>query len=58
MTASSSVGPTKKRTREEQNDFAIAGMRNPAMAVSRLHQVQKVGEQIDKAWRSFVTDFP
>ena len=58
VTASSSVGPTKKRTREEQNDFAIGSMRNPAMSVARLHQVKKVGEQIDQAWRSFVTDFP
>ena len=58
VTASSSVGPTKKRTREELNDFAIGGMRNPAMSVARLHQVKKVGEQIDQAWRSFVTDFP
>lgn len=55
---SSSAGPSKCQRKEEQNDFSIGGMRNPATAVARLHQVKKVGEQISAAWLDFVKDFP
>ena len=55
---SSSAGPSKRQRKEEQNDFAIGGMRNPAVAVARLHQVRKVGEQISAAWLDFVKDHP
>eukprot|EP00435_Cladocopium_sp_Y103_P022173 s2755_g5.t1 len=55
---SSSAGPSKKLTREEENDFAIGGMRNPAISVSRLHQVANVGRQIHEAWLDFVTEHP
>ena len=48
---SSSTGPSKKRIREDQNDHAIGGMRNPGIAVARLHQVQRVGQQISDTWR-------
>lgn len=33
-------------------------MRNPAVAVARLHQVRKVRGQISAAWLDFVTDHP
>ena len=55
---SSSAGPSKKQRREEQNDFAIGGMRSPAVSVSKLHQVRQVGEMIHTAWMEFVTDNP
>ena len=55
---SSSTGPSKKRIREDQNDHAIGGMRNPAIAVARLHQVQRVGQQISDAWAVFAGDHP
>ena len=55
---SSSVGPSKRQRREEQNDFAIGGMRSPAVSVSRLFQVRKTGETISSAWLEFVRDHP
>ena len=39
---SSSARPSKKQRREEMNEFSIGGMRNPAAAVSRLHQVRQI----------------
>ena len=55
---SSSAGPSKKQRREEANEFAVGGMRNPAAAVSRLHQVRQTGEQIHQAWLAFVSEYP
>jgi hypothetical protein len=51
---SSSTRASKRQRREEMNDFAMGGMRNPAAAVSRLHQVRQVGEMIHAAWMDFV----
>lgn len=55
---SSSTGQSKKQRREEQNEFSIGGMRNPAAAVARLHQVKKIGSQIHMAWMDFIKDHP
>eukprot|EP00435_Cladocopium_sp_Y103_P011877 s4293_g3.t1 len=55
---SSSAFPSRKRIREEENDFAIGGMRNPAVSVSKLHQVEAVGKQIHEAWLEFVRENP
>ena len=55
---SSSTGPSNKRMREDQNEFAVGGRRNPSVAVARLHQVRRVGQQISDAWQSFAGDFP
>ena len=55
---SSTLGSSKRQKREEQNDFFIGGMRNPSVAVSRLHQVRKTGEMISAAWKDFVKDHP
>eukprot|EP00435_Cladocopium_sp_Y103_P073963 s637_g46.t1 len=55
---SSSAGPSKRKVREDQNEFAIGGMRNPAVAVSRLHQVRRVGDQIQQAWMAFAHNNP
>eukprot|EP00435_Cladocopium_sp_Y103_P072540 s106_g40.t1 len=55
---SSSAGPSKKQRREEQNDYAIGGMRNPAVAVARLHQVRRTGEMIHEAWLEFLRKYP
>lgn len=56
--AASSTRPTKKQSKEEQNEFAIGGIRNPAIAASRLPQVRRVGMEINRAWKDFVTENP
>lgn len=55
---SSSAGPSRKEVRETENTFAIGGMRNPAVSVSRLAQVKRVGEQIHAAWLNFAAEHP
>ena len=55
---SSSTGPSKKQVRETENEFFVGGMRNPAVAVSRLSQVRRVGEQIHAAWLNFIAQQP
>ena len=55
---SSSAGPSKKQPREEQNEYALGGMRNPAVAVSKLHQVRQVGKEIHAAWLNFANEHP
>ena len=49
---------SKKSMKEEHNEMAIGGMRNPAMAVSRLSLVREVGMKIRAAWQKFVGKFP
>ena len=48
---------SKKSLKEEHNDMAIGGMRNPAVAVSRLAMVRDVGMKIRAAWQIFVGEF-
>ena len=55
---SSSAGPSKKQVREAENSFAIGGMRNPEVSVSRLAQVRRVGEQTHAAWLNFASEHP
>ena len=52
------AGQSHKETREEQNDLAVGGMRNPAMAVARLSLVRDVGMTIRAAWQKFIGKFP
>ena len=43
--------PASKDIRDRENDFAIGGMRNPAAAMTRLHQVRE-------EWEKFVNRYP
>ena len=42
--------PSKAQKKEEQNQFYLGGMRNPGIAVSKLHMVREVGKDIRRLW--------
>ena len=50
---SSSRKPPNKEIKEQLNEEAIGGMRNPSRAVSRLHMTREVGEQLRRAWNAY-----
>ena len=56
------AGPDVKRSkrsiRDEENDLALGGMRNPWAAVKRLSKVAEVGRDIARLWRHFVQRWP
>ena len=47
---------SKKEEREFENKWAIGGMRNPDMSVSRLFLVKQVGQQMRDAWERFQSE--
>ena len=49
---------SKKQRKEKENDFFLGGMRNPDIAVSKLHMVTSVGMDISRAWNRFIQDNP
>ena len=49
---------TKKELRQDENETAIGGMRNPDIAVERLHLVREVGLKMRCAWEEFATRKP
>ena len=49
---------SKRSIRDEENDIALGGMRNPWTAVKRLSKVAEVGRDIARCWRHFVRRWP
>ena len=49
---------SKRSIRDEENDRALGGMRNPWAAVKRLSKVAEVGRDIARLWRHFVQRWP
>ena len=49
---------SRKSHRDEENDFAVGGMRNPWFAVRRLSKVAEVGWDCARLWRRFAKEFP
>jgi hypothetical protein len=49
---------SKKQRKEKENEFYLGGMRNPDVAVSKLHMVASVGMDISRAWNRFIKDNP
>ena len=45
--------PSKKARKEEENAFFVGGMRNPAVAVRRMHVLAEAGREVAKLWRDF-----
>eukprot|EP00435_Cladocopium_sp_Y103_P012061 s4633_g3.t1 len=54
----SSAKRSKKEIKGAEDQTAIGGMRNPDLAVERLHMVREVGQKLRLAWDNFVNDFP
>ena len=50
---SSSRTPAIKEIKEQLNEEAIGGMRNPSKAVARLQRVREVGDQLRRLWNAF-----
>lgn len=50
--------PAKKTRPRKIHAPGCGGMRNPAVAVSRLQQVKMVGEMIHSAWSDFAAEHP
>ena len=53
-----SARPSKKTKREEENEFYLGGMRNPAIAVSRMYKLRETGSHMRKMWEIFAERFP
>ena len=49
---------SKKGLREEENDLAVGGMRNPWAAVRRLSKVAETGSDLARLWRRFAGKNP
>ena len=47
---------SKKEEREYENRWAIGGMRNPDVSVSRLFLLRQVGQQLRETWEKFQED--
>ena len=58
MLPQGSAKPSSKDLRDRENEFAIGGMRNPAAAMTRLHQVRRFGAILREEWNGFVAKFP
>ena len=54
---SSSVQPSKKQKKEEEDHMMLGGMRNPAVTVSRMHMVKLVGQKMRAMWIEFVREY-
>ena len=44
---------SKKEVKEKQDDFHLGGMRNPAIAVSKMNRLAKTGMRVRRAWEKF-----
>ena len=55
---SGAQGTPIKKLKEDHNKVCIGGMRNPAAAVKRLHQVKETGWKIWNLWKEFVESHP
>ena len=49
---------SKKRRREDENEFFIGGMRNPASALARMAILSEAGQDVARLWRDFVRRHP
>ena len=49
---------SKKARKEKENDFFLGGMRNPDLAVRKMHMVRTVGADISRAWNYFLEEHP
>ena len=49
---------SKKAKKEKENDFFLGGMRNPDLAVKKMHMVRTVGADISRAWKHFLAQHP
>ncbi len=54
---SSSVQPSKKQKKEEEDHMMLGGMRNPAITVSRMHMVKLLGQKMRAMWIKFVKEY-
>lgn len=54
----SSAKKSKKEEREMFNNAALGGMRNPDLAVDRLHMVRQVGATWRLEWETFSGKYP
>ena len=54
---SSSVHPSKKQKKEEEDRMYLGGMRNPAITVSRMHMVAHIGQKVRMEWINFAADY-
>ena len=50
---STSAKMSKKELKETQDNFYLGGMRNPALAVSKMRRLGKTGMVIRRAWEKF-----
>ena len=48
----------KKARKEFQNQYFIAGMRNPGISVKRLGVLREAGQDILRLWNTFLKDHP
>ena len=55
---SGAQGTPVKKLKEDHNKVCIGGMRNPAAAVKRLHQVKETGWKIWNLWKEFIESHP
>ena len=44
---------SKKLKKEQENAYFLGGMRNPALAVTRMHALSAAGQEIAKMWKEF-----
>ena len=49
---------SKKGLRDDENELAVGGMRNPWLAVKRLSKVAETGSDLARLWRRFVRKHP
>ena len=49
---------SKRARKEKENEFYLGGMRNPDLAVAKMHLVRKVGADISRAWNHFIQQNP
>ena len=54
---SSSLHPSKKQKKEEEDRMYLGGMRNPAITVSRMHMVAHIGQKVRMEWINFAADY-
>ena len=54
----SSSTSSKRATREKENEFYLGGMRNPDLAVAKMHMVRQIGADIGRAWNHFLEQNP
>lgn len=45
---------SKKARKEKENEFFLWGMRNPDLAVKKMHMARTVGADISRAWNHFL----